>query len=232
MGRHPADAAGRLAGAVLVATAARTVGRDLPAVLAERVLGDLSPAWTRTGRIGTSLARRSLGAGAHPAHAVAVRDLLHATPGSVRVACLLAMARMDLVGLAGAEIPATVLVGSRDLLTPPRSARALTSAWPGAEMTMLPGAGHMLPIERPDDVVEAILARIPPARRPPRDGGRQRHALAGVGHAVSGVGDLADHEVLARVGALDGEQCDEPGISACMPPMAENGGGPWAPPSK
>lgn len=160
VGRHPGDAAERLSGAVLVATAARTFGRELPAALAERVLGDVAPAWTRTGRIGTSLARRSMGAGAHPAHAVAVRDLLHATPGPVRVGCLLAMARMDLgPGLAATQVPATVLVGTRDLLTPPRSARALAAAWPDAELTVLPGAGHMLPIERPDEVVEAVLAR-------------------------------------------------------------------------
>lgn len=159
VGRHPGDAAGRLSGAVLVATAARTFGRELPAALAERVLGDVAPAWTRTGRIGTSLARRSLGAGAHPAHAVAVRDLLHATPGPVRVECLLAMARMDLgPDLAGTSVPATVLVGTRDLLTPPRSAKALARAWPSAELKVLPGAGHMLPIERPDEVVEAVLA--------------------------------------------------------------------------
>jgi pimeloyl-ACP methyl ester carboxylesterase len=160
VGRHPGDAAERLSGAVLVATAARTFGRELPAALAERVLGDVAPAWTSTGRIGTSLARRSLGAGAHPAHAVAVRDLLHATPGPVRVGCLLAMARMDLgPGLAATQVPASVLVGTRDLLTPPRSARALAAAWPDAELTVLPGAGHMLPIERPDEVVEAVLAR-------------------------------------------------------------------------
>lgn len=159
VGRHPTDAAERVSGAVLVATAARTFGRELPTALAERLLGDVAPAWTRTGRIGTSLARRSLGAGAHPAHAVAVRDLLHATPGPVRVGCLLAMARMDLApGLAATTIPATVLVGTRDLLTPPRSARALARSWPGAELVVLPGAGHMLPVERPDEIVEAVLA--------------------------------------------------------------------------
>jgi pimeloyl-ACP methyl ester carboxylesterase len=99
-----------------------------------------------------------LGRRALPAHAVAVRDLLHATPAQARVACLLAMARMDLrPGLAGCAVPATVLVGTRDLLTPRRSALALGAAWPGATVVVLPGAGHMLPIERPDDIVEATL---------------------------------------------------------------------------
>lgn len=161
VGRHGEDAHARLRAAVLAATAARTFGRELPPALAERMLGDMAPSWTRTGRVGTALARRSLGAGAVPAHAVAVRDLLHATPGPTRVSCLLAMARMDLrAGLAAVDLPATVLVGTRDVLTPRRSARALAAAWPGATMRVLPGAGHMLPIERPDDIVEAILGAV------------------------------------------------------------------------
>ena len=159
VGRHSGDASERLAGVVLVSTAARTFGRELPAAVAERLLGDASPNWTRTGRVGAALARGSLGRDAPHAHALAVRDLLHATPGSVRVACLLAMARMDLrAGLASVPVPAAVLVGTSDRLTPPRSARALTAAWPGASVTVLAGAGHMLPIERPDEIVEAVLA--------------------------------------------------------------------------
>ncbi|HEX4868054.1 MAG TPA: alpha/beta hydrolase [Acidimicrobiales bacterium] len=157
VGRHGEDAHARLRAAVLAATAARTFGREFPPALAERILGDLAPSWTRTGRVGTALARGSLGPGAVRAHAVAVRDLLHATPGAARVGCLLAMARMDLrAGLVAVRLPATVLVGTHDLLTPRRSARAIVAAWPGATMRVLPGAGHMLPIERPDDIVEAI----------------------------------------------------------------------------
>lgn len=158
VGTHPADAGERLAAAVLVATAARTLGRALPAVLAERVLGDLGFGWVRTGRPGSLVARGSLGRRAVRDHAVVVRDTLAATPGEVRVRCLLAMAEMDLrPGLAGQAIPATILVGTRDLLTPLRSARSLQRAWPGATRRVLPGAGHMLPLERPDDIVEAVL---------------------------------------------------------------------------
>lgn len=161
VGRHGEDAHVRLRAAVLAATAARTFGRELPPGLAERILGDVAPSWTRTGRVGTALARRSLGAGAVPAHAVAVRDLLHATPGPTRVSCLLAMARMDLrPGLTAVDVPATVLVGTRDVLTPRRSARHLVAAWPGATMRVLPEAGHMLPIERPDEIVEAIQGAV------------------------------------------------------------------------
>jgi pimeloyl-ACP methyl ester carboxylesterase len=158
VGSHRADAAERLVAAVLVATAARTLGRALPAVLAERTLGDLGFGWVRTGRSGVLVARGSLGRRAVRGHAHVVRDALAATPGDVRVRCLLAMAEMDLrPGLDGLDIPATILVGTRDLLTPVRSARSLQRAWPQSALRILPGAGHMLPLERPDDIVEAVL---------------------------------------------------------------------------
>jgi len=167
VGGHRADAAERLVAAVLVATAARTLGRALPAVLAERTLGDLGFGWVRTGRSGALVARGSLGRRAVRDHAHVVRDALAATPGDVRVRCLLAMAEMDLrPGLGGLDIAATILVGTRDLLTPVRSARSLQRAWPQAALRVLPGAGHMLPLERPDDIVEAVLRAAATQREP------------------------------------------------------------------
>lgn len=160
----------RVAGVVLVATAARVLGRALPGLLAERVIGDTAPAFARQGRTGTLLARGALGRSAAPGHAAFVRGTLESTAGRVRVSCLLAMARMDLApGLAEAATPATILAGSRDLLTPPRLARALQRAWPGASLRIVPGAGHMLPIEAPDEIVDAIArataAGVPDAER-------------------------------------------------------------------
>jgi pimeloyl-ACP methyl ester carboxylesterase len=164
--RHHAD---RVAAVVLVATASRILGRALPGVLAERVVGDTSPSWTRRGRRGAFLARQALGRSAVPSHVAFVRDTLDATAGPVRVSCLQAMARMDLrPGLAGTAVPATILVGTRDLLTPPRLARALWRAWPGSALRTVPGAGHMLPLEAPDEVVDAIArATAAPAATAP-----------------------------------------------------------------
>ena len=45
-------------------------------------------------------------------------------------------------------IPTTVLVGSADLLTPPRHGRRIAGAVRGARFVVCPGAGHMLPLER------------------------------------------------------------------------------------
>jgi pimeloyl-ACP methyl ester carboxylesterase len=59
---------------------------------------------------------------------------------------------------AFAEIPTVVLVGSRDRLTPVRSARRIADALPSAGLTIFPGAGHMLPLERVSGVASRIAA--------------------------------------------------------------------------
>lgn len=69
------------------------------------------------------------------------------------------MATMDLRPVLGTiDVPSTVLVGSRDLLTPPRMARVLEREIPGARLEVLPGIGHMLPLEAPDEVARTIAA--------------------------------------------------------------------------
>jgi pimeloyl-ACP methyl ester carboxylesterase len=52
------------------------------------------------------------------------------------------------------------------MLTPVRSARSLQRAWPQSALRVLPGAGHMLPLERPDDIVEAVLRAAATPREP------------------------------------------------------------------
>jgi pimeloyl-ACP methyl ester carboxylesterase len=59
---------------------------------------------------------------------------------------------------AFADIPTVVLVGSRDRLTPVRAARRIADALPSAGLTIFPGAGHMLPLERVSGVASRIAA--------------------------------------------------------------------------
>ena len=56
-------------------------------------------------------------------------------------------------------IPTEVLVGSRDVLTPPDHARRIADRVQGATLTVVPDAGHMLPLER-DELVSETLARL------------------------------------------------------------------------
>ena len=64
--------------------------------------------------------------------------------------------------LAVCDVPAAIIVGSRDPLTPVRESRRLAKALPDATITVVPDAGHQLMLERPDEVNEmlrSLLAR-------------------------------------------------------------------------
>jgi 3-oxoadipate enol-lactonase len=68
-----------------------------------------------------------------------------------------AMAAMDLSeALSQVELPVAVVVGSRDRLTPPAQSRRLAAVIPGASLQVVPGAGHMLSLEAPDELTDLI----------------------------------------------------------------------------
>lgn len=54
--------------------------------------------------------------------------------------------------LASIDVPTLVVVGQEDELTPPALAKAMTSAIPSAAMTIIPGSGHVTPLEAPTAV--------------------------------------------------------------------------------
>lgn len=56
-------------------------------------------------------------------------------------------------------IPTHVLVGTRDVLTPPSHARRIAENVEGSVLTVVPDAGHMLPLER-DELVSGVLIRL------------------------------------------------------------------------
>ena len=53
-------------------------------------------------------------------------------------------------------VPAAVIVGEQDTVAPPTEAEAMAVALPDAALTIVPGAGHMAPIEQPEAVNEAL----------------------------------------------------------------------------
>lgn len=71
--------------------------------------------------------------------------------------------------LAGVRQPATVLVGSRDLLTPVSQAKRIVAALPDAELHVLSGAGHQIMQERPFEMagqIDRLADRITAAGSP------------------------------------------------------------------
>jgi len=58
--------------------------------------------------------------------------------------------------LAAIRCPVTVLVGADDQLTPPDLARDMAARIPGADLVVIPEAGHLSPIEAPEAVTAAL----------------------------------------------------------------------------
>jgi pimeloyl-ACP methyl ester carboxylesterase len=85
-------------------------------------------------------------------------EVLASTPIETVAAFMPEFARHDrLTTLAAyADCEALVLVGDRDLLTPPEHSEAILRWLPHAEHLVVPQAGHMLLMERPGVVNEAI----------------------------------------------------------------------------
>lgn len=52
--------------------------------------------------------------------------------------------------------PALVVMGSEDKMTPARAGAKLAAAIPGAEQVVIPGCGHMMLAEKPDETLDAL----------------------------------------------------------------------------
>ena len=54
------------------------------------------------------------------------------------------------------KVPATLILGERDMMTPAKAGKALAAAMPHARTVVLPAAGHMMMIEQPDELLAAL----------------------------------------------------------------------------
>ncbi len=62
--------------------------------------------------------------------------------------------------LPSLQVPTTVMIGARDLIVPVHSARELARTIPGAELIVLPRAGHLLPLRHAGAVADAIARKV------------------------------------------------------------------------
>jgi pimeloyl-ACP methyl ester carboxylesterase len=63
---------------------------------------------------------------------------------------------------AALACPALFVLGTKDAMTPPKTARALISATRDATVVTVPGAGHNLMAERPDALLDALRTFLSP----------------------------------------------------------------------
>jgi pimeloyl-ACP methyl ester carboxylesterase len=148
---------------VLVATAAADLSLGGPQVdrLAARLIGSPYVAKTLQSAHGHRFVRGAFGAEPVGSHVDLTRTLFADTDPRVRAGFLASMSVMDLMeGIATIAVPTTVVIGSRDRLTPPARAQRLIDTIPGARLVTLPDRGHMLPLEDPDAVTDEIVRAV------------------------------------------------------------------------
>ncbi|MEU5669168.1 alpha/beta fold hydrolase [Micromonospora sp. NPDC047762] len=176
--RHPAHFAARTAGLVFVSTTAEghthTVYGLSPRIARLIRLAETTGAGVLA-RCGSWRAPRALLNALRPS----IRWMLfgdRCEPADIRLVTS-AVARASLRSIGGfrasigtqhrldtlaalAHLPAAALVGDRDRLTPPPCAESIAAALPATELTVCPGAGHMLMMERPDEVNAALTGVV------------------------------------------------------------------------
>lgn len=111
----------------------------------------------------------NFGPGAVPSHVEHVSRISADAPVEVWVHTLRDITEMDLRDvLEHITVPALVVVGDRDLITPKTSAQALRAALPNARAVVITGAGHVSMLERHrvfNEVLERFLAEAIAPRR-------------------------------------------------------------------
>lgn len=161
---HPRVLAERVAGLGLVATAAAAPvvpalsggAAALGATIVERLdSGRPLPHYRFTGNdLSLFLIRSVFGASPSAAAIEQVRASIEGTdPEAIQRSLAGIFRDHDTTDrLDEVEVPAAVVVGTRDTLTPPAFARTMAERLPDAELTVLPRAGHQLMQERPDAI--------------------------------------------------------------------------------
>jgi pimeloyl-ACP methyl ester carboxylesterase len=99
----------------------------------------------------------SFGPATHPRLVELISKRLREMRASVLRGDFLACAEFNITNaLEGIEQPTLVIAGAQDQMTPLRYVQLLTKKIEGAELNVIPDAGHMLMLEKPNDVAERL----------------------------------------------------------------------------
>jgi pimeloyl-ACP methyl ester carboxylesterase len=81
------------------------------------------------------------------------------SPDAIRGAILRMMERPDSTStVAALKVPALIVVGAEDELTPVEESRKLAEAIPGSRLEIIPGAGHLANLEQPEPFNTALVS--------------------------------------------------------------------------
>jgi pimeloyl-ACP methyl ester carboxylesterase len=161
--RFPELAAERVAGIVLLSTLATTPLGSHSTRTKRRIeqitnhAPDMGWIWNSP-NLGLLAARLGFGRDPEPSHVELVRQMLAACPPQTRLEAPRALIGLDFTAdLPNVRIPTLVIVGTGDILTPPAQARLIAKLIPEARLEVFPGGGHMLMLERTEELDRLIV---------------------------------------------------------------------------
>ncbi len=165
---HPHELRRHVAGLVLVATSAGPVvpgpgGAALRAAMVAVAVRGLGHS-ERRGKelvprdpVGAWITRTCFGSHPRAADVQLTRSMLDAMSPTAMAGLMGPLLSFDVRReLVGLDWPTHVVVGSRDLLTPPRMARVMAGAISDADLTIFSGCGHMVMLERAEELNDLL----------------------------------------------------------------------------
>ncbi|HHH11467.1 MAG TPA: alpha/beta hydrolase [Sorangium sp.] len=144
-----------------------TLAQALPKLLAR---AERHPQMTRAlwANVPPSVATRvALATGEVDADAVDARDMMAYMEHAANIDPIMFLKMLMNIGedsaedmLASIEVPTLIIAGQYDTFTPPHLAEAMAAKIPGAELLMVPGGTHVVPIERRQLVRDRVHAFV------------------------------------------------------------------------
>ena len=149
--RHPE----RVKGLVLISSCARLPESTTPV---QRLIWQLLPTPVRKFLFALTVQRILFAPGAPPQAVVLGMEELQACRRETLMTDAVVARAMGLEETARSlRVPTLILCGSLDRFTPPALSEQLAGLIPGAQLDIIERAGHMLPLERPDELNRKIF---------------------------------------------------------------------------
>jgi non-heme chloroperoxidase len=154
----PADTAAHLAGQVLISTPSQGIGDSLQnRLLAPIVFSGLIHQVVRRRRLGTLFTRTLFGSHPDPDLVEFARRLMAAAPRQTTIDAPKEVLRFDFgEQLDQVTLSTLVLAGGKDRSIKPEHTQALADGIPHAKLQRFPGAGHLVVLERAEQIALAV----------------------------------------------------------------------------
>jgi pimeloyl-ACP methyl ester carboxylesterase len=174
--RHPERYGKSIVGVALISSAAEGLAKSPlgevlqnPALEAARVAVRRAPRLVHRGRgaarslLGPILQAASFGdERVSPSVVAFSHRMIHDTPVATLIEFLHALEEHDETAALQTltKVPTLITCGERDLLTSVAQSEAMAVALPRSELVIVPGAGHLVQLERPDVIDDALVRLV------------------------------------------------------------------------